>query len=210
MYSLVVLAGGFSQRLGSMYKPLIRLKNKPLIKIVIENLEELFNEIIVVVKNEEQRSLLEHVLRNKDVVFTLDTSMFRDGPLVAMYTGAMKARYSKLFVIASDYPFVKLNLAKKLLEKLNGYEAVIPMWPNGYIEPLVASYRREPLVKYSYEALVKGRRRAREPLSYMKTCYVNVYELTPIPEIVFHNINTVEDVVKAEEFYDKYFSWEFA
>ncbi|OYT57146.1 MAG: hypothetical protein B6U76_01855, partial [Desulfurococcales archaeon ex4484_217_2] len=75
-----------------MYKPLIRLKNKPLIKIVIENLEELFNEIIVVVKNEEQRSLLEHVLRNKDVVFTLDTSMFRDGPLVAMYTGAMKAR----------------------------------------------------------------------------------------------------------------------
>ncbi|RLG74572.1 MAG: hypothetical protein DRO23_06405 [Thermoprotei archaeon] len=209
MYSLVILAGGLSQRLGSAYKPLVRLKNKALIRLVVENLEELFTEVIIVVKSEKQKNLLKPILKDKNVIFTLDSSIFENGPLVAMYTGALKAQYSKLFIIASDYPFIESNLALKLLEKLSEYEAAIPMWPNGYIEPLVGSYRREPLVNYSYKALMKGLRRAREPLNYMKTCYVNVYELTPIPEIVFHNINTIEDLVKAEKFYDMFFRREF-
>jgi len=200
MYSLIVLAGGFSKRLSNVFKPLVRLKNKPLIEILLSNLNELFKEIIIVVKYYEQKKAIEEVLYHKaNITYVLDDKLFEDGPLVAMYSGAKKAHHHKLFVTASDYPFLSAYVVKKLLEKLSDYEAVVPIWPNGYIEPLAASYKKMPLIKYSYEALMKGERRVRAPLNYMKTYYVNVYELTSTPEIVFHNINTEKDLMLAEK-----------
>ncbi|MCD6114272.1 MAG: molybdenum cofactor guanylyltransferase [Thermoprotei archaeon] len=200
--SLIILSGGLGRRVNFQFKPFLKVCGKPLIKLVLERLfsEELFEEVIVVVKNDKQKAMLEEALRHFKVRIVEDEKRFEDGPLVAIYTGAKHARMEYVFIVAVDYPLMTADVAKKMLLKLKECDAVIPEWPNGFIEPLVSAYRREKLVKASYKALLLGMRKARAPLEFLeRPCLVSVFSLSKNPEIVFTNVNTLEDLLKAEK-----------
>lgn len=199
MRTLIILAGGKSTRLNQKYKPLLKLNNKYLISMVLERIYKIFEEIIIVVKNRKHELMLKPVTKDYNPIFTYDTKEFKDGPLVAMYSGARIAKGEYLFIIAVDYPFITSNICLYLLEKLSRYEAVVPIWPNGYIEPLASAYKRSSLLDKAYSALAKGYREARAPLKQLKTCYVSVYELSKNPEITFLNINYLEDLKQARD-----------
>ena len=57
--STIILAGGLGKRLGYKEKALIPINGKPIIEHTIEVLEEVVDEIIVSVRDDRQKQLLE-------------------------------------------------------------------------------------------------------------------------------------------------------
>ena len=79
--------------------------------------------------------------------------------------------------------------------------AVIPRWPNGYIEPLQAVYRTDKALKASEEAVENGRMDMRSMIRGLRRVrYVSTIVIREIdPELdTFMNINSRFDLRRAE------------
>ncbi|MCS7368939.1 MAG: molybdenum cofactor guanylyltransferase [archaeon GBS-70-058] len=199
--TLIVLAGGSGNRIG-VYKPLLKLGNSTLIENVLRNLIEGFDQIIIVLKEKRQRELLEsrcEVLRKGNFTYTYDPPNM-GGLLAAIYAGASIASNERIAISPSDTPFIKPHVYENMHKYLDyGYEAVVPRWPNGFIEPLISMYARTPLLKVLERNIANEGRSVRSILDSMKTLYIDVYEVSLKPEIEFLNVNTIEDLILAEK-----------
>ncbi len=200
--SLAILAGGRGDRLKA-YKPLLRVGGRYLIELVLKNLASFFKEIVVVVREEWQRKLLmesiKAIYRDLNISYAVDFTSI-EGPLAAMYTGALESRELKIAVVPSDAPFITHRAFFKMdLILSGGYEAVVPMWPEGFIEPTIAMYLRKPLLRAIDRSISMGERSARSMLKYLNVAYVNAYALSQNPVKEFLNINTYKDLALAED-----------
>ncbi|RLE63756.1 MAG: hypothetical protein DRJ38_06860 [Thermoprotei archaeon] len=198
MVSCIILAGGRSSRIKGMYKAVLPLVDKPLIKWIIESLWSVIDEFIVVVHDKNQRSKLSRYLQ--DVVIIEDDNYFNfDSPLIGALTGAVKARKNIIFITCCDQPFITPNIVSKIVDRCKNFEACVPKWPNGFLEPLTAAYKRREYIDAVRKSLEKGELKCTAPLKHLKTLFLDVYELTQSPEITFYNINTLEDYRNAEK-----------
>jgi molybdopterin-guanine dinucleotide biosynthesis protein A len=199
--TLIVLAGGAGNRMG-VYKPLLKLKDSTLIECVLRNLMGEFDEVVIVLKEKQQRELLEsncEILRNGNFKYAYDPPDM-EGLLAAIYAGASIASNERIAISPSDTPFIKPHIYGKMCRYLDyGCEAVVPRWPNGFIEPLISMYAKTPLLKVLESKISHGERSVRSILDSMKTLYVDVYEVSLKPEIEFLNVNTIEDLILAEK-----------
>ncbi|MCS7369626.1 MAG: molybdenum cofactor guanylyltransferase [archaeon GBS-70-058] len=199
--TLIVLAGGTGNRIG-VYKPILKLKNLTLIENVLKNLMGEFNQVVIVLKEEWQRELLEstcEILRRGNFTYTYDPPNL-EGLLAAIYAGTLIAVNENIAIAPSDTPFIKPHTYEKMYRYLDyGYEAVVPRWPNGFIEPLVSMYAKTPLLKVLESKIAHGEKSVRSILDSMKTLYVDVYDVSLKPEIEFLNVNTIEDLMLAEK-----------
>ncbi len=198
MISCVILAGGRSSRINKFYKAVLPLIDKPLIMWLIESLQPVVDEIVIVVRNEKQGDELSKYLGNA-VIVQDDERLRLNGPLVGALTGALKAKGKIIFIACCDQPFITSNVVLKTVNYCRDFEACVPRWPNGFLEPLTAAYRRKEYIDAVKKSLGKNELKCTAPLRYLKTFYVNVYELTHNPEITFYNINTVEDYRSAQD-----------
>jgi molybdopterin-guanine dinucleotide biosynthesis protein A len=83
---------------------------------------------------------------------------------------------------------------------INRY-AVIPRWPNGYIEPLQAVYCAKPAYESAKNALSEGKLNVQSMVDKLRGVrYVSTLVLQQLdPELrTFFNINTPLDLKKAE------------
>ncbi|MCS7096941.1 MAG: molybdenum cofactor guanylyltransferase [Candidatus Methanomethylicia archaeon] len=194
---LIVLAGGSGNRMKG-YKPIFKIHGKPLIKIILEKIIDVFDEILIVVREEWQKELLIREL-DFNVRYVFDIPSL-EGPLAAIYAGALNSKYEKIAIVPSDTPFINSSVFIKMSTYLNeDYEAVVPIWPNGYLEPLIAIYLRNPLIEALKKVISENEYRVQLLLKNLKTRYVDVYELALNPEKEFFNINTLEELALAEE-----------
>jgi molybdenum cofactor guanylyltransferase len=75
------------------------------------------------------------------------------GPLGGLLSAASETAASRIFVVAGDAPLVTEELVNVLLAALeDGDEAVVPEH-DGRLEPLVALYDREALMREAWECL---------------------------------------------------------
>ncbi len=193
MISCIVLAGGKSSRMNkSYYKAVLPLAGKPLIMWPIDSLRPVVDEFVIVVKNEDQRIELGRYLDNVAIVQD-DKRFGLNNPLVGALTGALKARGEIIFIVCCDQPFITSNVVSKTVNYCRNFEACVPRWPNGFLEPLTAAYRRREYIDAVKKSLEENKLKCTAPLKYLKVYYVNVYELAHNPKITFYNINTVED-----------------
>lgn len=198
MISCVVLAGGRSSRINKFYKAVLPLIDKPLIMWLFESLQPVVDEFIIVVRNESQRDELGKYLDNA-VIVRDDERFGLSGPLVGALTGALKARAKIIFIVCCDQPFITPNVVLKTVGYCRNFEACVPRWPNGFLEPLTAAYRRKEYIDAVKKSLEGSQLKCIAPLRYLKTFYINVYELTHNPKITFYNINTMEDYRNAQD-----------
>lgn len=197
---VVILAGGQGRRMGG-YKALLELCGKPLLLHVVENVLRLQPEKIVVAA--ERGSISRYKLILPSYINLLEDSIEGDGPLVGMISGMRNINSMYTLVLPCDTPFIKLSVLRFLYRKVEGVDAVIPRWPNGYIEPLQAFYRTSSALIASEEALRRGERSCREMIKLLnRVVYVNIDELRKFdPKLVtFFNVNGKEDLLRAERF----------
>ncbi len=197
--TVLILAGGKSQRFQSLDKCFITLNNKPLIQHAIDNLSNVVDEIIVAARDEQQ----EEQIRNKisdNIVLVFDT-LKGFGPLAGVLSGLERASSSYSLVIGCDMPFVNRSVVEFLFEvaESGNYDAVVPIWENGMVEQLHAVYKRDSLLAAVKYSIKKGDEKMFNVLSRLKNVnYIPMNRIRGFDQELktFRNINTPEELKK--------------
>lgn len=196
--TVVILAGGFSKRFGQD-KCLIDLVGKPLVLHVVDRVSSVVNEKVVVVSSDALREALSNMFKSKTKVVV--DKYEGQSPLVGALTGfeSVNAEYSLL--LPCDTPFVSAEIVALLLDLCVNRGAVIPRWPNGYIEPLQAVYNTKSAIEAAKKALDEGKRDLSSMINYLYGVrYVSTLVLQQLDSklLTFFNVNGVEDLKRAE------------
>ncbi|MEM3047542.1 MAG: molybdenum cofactor guanylyltransferase [Candidatus Bathyarchaeia archaeon] len=198
--SLVILAGGASRRLGED-KAFVEVAGQPMIGRVIARASPIADEVIVTVNTREKADALRRVV-GQQASIVLD-SFTNGGPLAGAATGLQEARGELAVLLADDLPLVSLGVLKALVELCSpAVEAVVPRWPNGFIEPLHAVYRTTPCFAAARKAVEEGGHRMASMLARLRHV---VWEPTerlrrfdPLL-LTFLNVNTRQDLERIKQ-----------
>lgn len=196
--SAVILAGGFSSRFGQD-KGLLELSGKPLIKHVLEAVNKIVEEKIVIVSSREQADNYLKVCGSRVKVFVDKGEV--QSPLIGTLTGLREAQGEYTLLLPCDTPFASRDILSLLFEICASKSAVIPRWPNGYIEPLQAVYCTKPAFETAKMALQCGSLNMRGLVERLpEVRYISTLVLQQLdPKLkTFFNINTPLDLRKAE------------
>lgn len=196
--SAIILAGGVSSRFGQD-KGLLQLANKPLIKHVLDAISTLVDEKMVVASSKVQAENYAKAL-DSDVNVLIDVDDAQS-PLVGALTGFKESHGRYALLLSCDTPFVSNDVISLLFELCINRYAVIPRWPNGYIEPLQAVYCTKPAYEAAKSALSEGKLNMQSMVDRLRSVrYVSTLVLQQLdPELrTFFNINTPLDLKKAE------------
>jgi len=195
----IILAGGFSRRFGKD-KGLVELAGKPLVLHVFDRICSIVDEVLVIVSSDHQK-------RSYSPFFPADTKIFVDvcelqSPLVGALTGFINASGDYSVLLPCDAPFVSGKVLELLFEVSFGVDAVIPRWPNGYIEPLQAVYKTNSAVAAAKSAIQAGEVRPLSMISRLdRVRYLSTIVIDQLSSGLtsFFNINTLADLKKAEK-----------
>ena len=196
--SAIILAGGLSKRLGQD-KGLVKLAGKPLLTHVLDKISGVVDETVVVVSSESQKRIFEDLLKQEARV-TVDRDRAQS-PLVGALTGFENAQNEYSMLLPCDAPFVSSQIASLLLDLCVNRSAVIPRWPNGFIEPLQAAYHTKSAQVVAKKALENGKMNFQSMIALLKGVrYISTMVLQQIdPKLLtFFNVNTPNDLKKAE------------
>jgi len=185
----VILAGGKSNRMGKD-KAFLLLGNKPLFEYVLKVCAHLFKDIMVITKDPDP--FLKYPVRvERDIVDA--------GALGGLYTGLSLALTPFVFCVACDMPFLREEFVKYLISLKNGYDAVVPMGPDG-LHPLCAVYSKSCLNPIE-KSIAEGNRRISSFFKEIKLRLVKAEEVRIFdPQFLsFFNINTPSDLRRAEK-----------
>jgi molybdopterin-guanine dinucleotide biosynthesis protein A len=208
MRSAVILAGGNSRRLGAE-KSLLDFEERPLICWTTEKLGQVADEIVVVARDEAHARRLEEIMAGSapepkiepKIIFTWD-SVAGYGPVAGLCAGMRRAHGTFAFATGCDLPFLNPQVIERLFEladEKEGYEAAVPVQPNGFFEPLHSVYNREKMLLACEQAIKKTERRIHAPLQKLVVNCISVDLLLPLdPDLLtFFNLNTREDLERA-------------
>jgi len=196
--SAIILAGGLSKRLGQD-KGLIKLAGKPLLVHVLDRISGVIDEIVVVVSSESQKRIFGDLVKQRARV-TVDRDKTQS-PLVGALTGFENVRGEYSLLLPCDVPFVSGQIASFLLDLCISRSAVIPRWPNGFIEPLQAAYHTKSAQTAAEKALESGKMDLQSMIAFLRGVrYVSTLVLQQVdPKLLtFFNVNTFVDLKKAE------------
>ena len=209
MRSSVILAGGNGLRLGAE-KSLLEFEGKSLICWTAEILSQAADEVIIVARDRRHAERLERTIfeSNADAGSELSKAVFTwdsrpgFGPVAGLEAGMRRARGRLAFATGCDLPFLKLEVIDRLFELadvMEGYEAAVPVQPNGFFEPLHSVYDREKMQSACIRALENGERRIHVPLQELCVNRVSIDQLRPLdPDLLsFFNLNTRADLETA-------------
>jgi molybdopterin-guanine dinucleotide biosynthesis protein A len=175
------------------------LGRKQLVKHVMDAADGLVDEKIVVVHSEMQRENYVKVLGSKAMVL-VDTEKVQS-PLAGAYTGFAIVHGQYSLLLPCDVPFVSREVLALLLDLCVNKAAVIPRWPNCFIEPLQAVYCTSVALKAAEEALSCQEFTMQAMIDRLRGVrYVSTLVLQQLdPELrTFMNVNTPFDLKRAE------------
>lgn len=192
-YSAIILAGGKGKRMGYREKALMALNGKPLITYVVRSLEKVVDDIIISVRDKAQEELLVPVLPGYTYVYD---AYENTGPLSGILSGLLVCRDEFCFIAACDMPFINENVVNMLFRMSENYDAAIPRWEDGSLEPLHAVYRCKPMIVETKRAIRNAEKIILAPVHRMKVNYVEIEDIRKIDADLrtFINVNTPEDL----------------
>ncbi len=195
-YSALILAGGMGRRLGYREKALIDINGKTLIALIIEKLEKVVDSIIISVRDRAQEELLKAAL-SLEYRFAYDIHK-NTGPMSGILSGLSPCEDEYCFIAACDMPFINENVVRLLFRRSENFDAAIPRWEDGFLEPLHAVYRCVPMIHETKQAIERGETIILAPVFKMKVNYVPMDDVRKLdPDLrTFININTNDDIQK--------------
>lgn len=200
MRGAIILAGGPSIRFGRN-KALVRLKDKPLIEYIIDQLRKITDSIVVTISKNDSIEEFQKILPS-DIEIIRDYGVLKS-PLTGLISGMNKFSDGYVAAIACDMPFVKSEVLNLLFEKVIGFDLAIPRWPNGYLEPLLAVYGFKKTRQCLRQLKINNNARVSDLISMLKSVnYLDINEIRKIdPSLrVFFNINSENELKIAENY----------
>ena len=142
----LILAGGKARRFQSKNqswqdKALAKLSGKPLLIHAIENVQGVVDEIAISVNDEERKTKYSQILKKyalPDIQIIIDGEKNRiSGPTVAIMSGLKSIKTDYCITLPCDMPFLQPAVADYMFNVAEGFDLVVPMWPNGRLETLL-------------------------------------------------------------------------
>lgn len=195
-----ILAGGRSGRYG-INKAFVQIGGIRIIDQITQIFRQIFQEIIIITNTPKDYAYL-NIKIAQDLIPGL-------GPLGGIYTGLTHASNECIFTTACDMPFIKSELIYYMINLSEAYDVVVPKI-QGELQPLHAIYSKGCL-PYINELINSPRRIDKNNLrishfyNRVRVHYLVEHEIKPFDpdHLAFFNINTQEDLERAEEIYRK-------
>jgi molybdopterin-guanine dinucleotide biosynthesis protein A len=180
----LVLAGGSSLRMGRD-KALLEIDGKPLIRLVVERLARICEEVLVVGGDADAYAEFGATL--------IDDVFSGVGVLGGLHAGLQAARCELALAVGCDMPFLNADLLLAFASWAEGYDAAL-LRQGEQVEPLHGAYRRTCLAPIE-KAIRAGERRVVSFFPDVSVRYVTREEVEAFdPQLrSFVNVNTVEE-----------------
>ncbi len=199
MSGALILCGGIGKRIG-LNKALIKISDKPLLLHVVEKMIGSVDELVVSIGMKDNPTRYSEML--PEDVKVINDKISGKGPLAGIISGmnSMSSRYTAVF--PCDSPFLHEEVLKFMFDNARGFDAAIPRWPNGYLEPLHAVYKVSSALSAAKNVGIKTRWSVIDMIMRLnKVVYLDTVEIKKLdPELLtFFNINKKEDLKVAAE-----------
>jgi molybdopterin-guanine dinucleotide biosynthesis protein A len=203
----LILAGGKARRFQTIDaiwrdKALAELNGKPLLIHAIENVRGVVDEVLVCVNDEERKAkytktLNQYAVKNARIVVDEKISHI-SGPNVAIMSGLRAVQADYCLTLPCDMPFLQPKIAEYMFSEAEGFEVVVPMWPNGRLETLIMVLEHQSSLEITDTLCQLKRPRSDDiPRGASKTLLISPINhiKTLDPELKsFININSKEDL----------------
>ena len=117
----VIIAGGVNTRIN-MIKPLINLGGKQLLIRIHDVLKEIFSEIILVIRQDQDGEIPDLGLALK--MYVIEDEFPNKGPLSGIYSGLNSSINEEVFIIGADYPFLSKNFINYMSKLSEGKKSI--------------------------------------------------------------------------------------
>ena len=188
----VILSGGLNTRFNGKNKAFIRVGQKRILDRLYDVFADLFDDIILVTN---------HPLKFLDWDLTIVTDIFSArSSLTGIHAGLFYMKHPFAFFSACDTPFLKKELVEFLIEQIeNSTDIIMPETSAGF-EPLCAIYSKRCL-KQAEQHLKENKLKIQWAFRGHRIKYIPENKLLQKdPDLIsFFNINTPEDLTRAEE-----------
>ncbi len=193
MKSIIILCGGRSRRMGKDKGSLI-LNDKPMILHVLDKVKDVADEVIVVLRDHKQVEKYKTILKDEDVSLKIVTDEIKDlGPLIGILTGLSKITSEYAQVLPCDSPFISKEFVLKMFDIAEDkeFDAVVPIWDDGHIEPLHSLYKKD-IVNIIKNLIKEEKLDVKSLITDLNVEYIDVGKLDKTT-MSFQNINTIKD-----------------
>ncbi|HOQ19934.1 MAG TPA: molybdenum cofactor guanylyltransferase [Methanothermobacter sp.] len=186
-----MLCGGHGRRMGRD-KGLIILEGKPLIARILDKIKPYFDEIFIILRDEQQKKEYLKLFKEEKVKILTDIIKGK-GPLGGLLTGLLNIKSEYALVLPCDSPFITREFIENCLKMdMGDYDAIIPVWGDGKLEPLHGVYNQR-VAERIHKLLLWDERRVNTLAKIIRSRLVPVEELDPSLES-FRNVNRPEDL----------------
>ena len=188
----VILSGGLAHRYDGIEKALLRVGGERILDRLYAIYRELFDEIILVTNNPEK-------FLKWDLLIVSDLFAIRSS-LTGIHAGLFYMSNPYGFVSACDTPFLKKEMIETVIHKIEArFDIVMPETTAGF-EPLCAAYSKRCL-EAAQNHLEQEKLKITKTFRKSRIKTISEKALRKIdPELrSFFNINTPEDLARAEE-----------
>src|SRR6266571_3898724 len=183
-----VAAGGRSSRMGRD-KAWLEIGGRPMIEHVIAALAPVTTRVAIIANSREydRRGFRVFADSHKNV-----------GPLEAIRTALSNSSTPRLVMVACDLPLVSSELFKFLLSVPGDDKAVVPIGPDGKLEPMCSIYWKEALSVIT-DLIRRGERKISSLFEQVPTRFVSFEEISHLrgSEFFFENVNTPADYARS-------------
>jgi len=181
-------------------KSFLTFDGEPFIAIIVGTLLKVVDEVVVAVGFRDDPSTHRRVLPAS--VRVIKDEVEGQSPLIGIITGLSQMRSTYVAMLSCDLPFAKAQILEYLFKKAHGFDAAIPRWPDGSIEPLHAIYSVNTALDAARIAFSSGGLKSTDMIERLtRINYVDLDEIRPFdPQLLsFFNINTPQDLMKAKK-----------
>jgi len=188
----VILSGGLNTRFDGENKAFIRVGGRRIIDRILDVFSDLFDEIILVTNHPE-------LFLQWDLTIVTDIFDLRSS-LTGIHTGLFYSNNPYAFFSACDTPFLKKELVEILVKQIEQkIDIIMPETAAGF-EPLCAIYSKRCL-KAAEDHLKANKVKIQWAFRSNRIRNIPENQLRTVdPELrSFLNINTPEDLVRAQE-----------
>ena len=195
MISALIVSGGRSVRVGQD-KKFLEIDGRSFIERAVDVAREFADEIIVVVGSKEQmENTTAQEIEGIEIVVDAKENL---GPVMGLLTGMYVAKGEWAVVLPTDAPMMNAEIFKHMLDRKEGYDAVVPV-DGEHLEPMHAVYKRDVMMEACTWALeVEGEKASLHRIveGLGKVNYIPVEDFKEYDRglLTFYNVNTPEDL----------------
>lgn len=189
--SAIVLAGGYSRRMG-IDKALLTTSGQSHLAMIVDKLSSLSDDVTIIRRRDQVP-----LVTTAHVAYDLRPG---EGPLAGLEVGLSQARHEYVVCLSIDAPFVRIELLQYLvsliMQQKRPLQAIIPMLET-HLYPMVSVYHISCLSEIK-ERLDQKKRRVIDLLDHIATRYVlqEEWEHTDPTHDSFMILNSLDDYEK--------------